>query len=122
MVVQNGQNSGHVPNQGVDILEFLLVSGNIQRLKDGLEYITEIDEDTTEKIRDEHREGEYDSKRKIVCECGLIKKRYDQCSSIAPDHRTKIKDTPMDRHKVVPCSGGSYLQDWCSVRNAQRSW
>lgn len=57
VVVQSAMYDGFIESQGVDILEFLLVPGNIQRLKDGLEFITIVDLGIVLEIQEEHSES-----------------------------------------------------------------
>ncbi|EED14808.1 conserved hypothetical protein [Talaromyces stipitatus ATCC 10500] len=69
MVAQYCQWDGYLEGQGLDILNFLLVPGNIDRLKQGLEYITIVDDKTIEDLVSGHTYSTHGENGK-VCECG----------------------------------------------------
>lgn len=69
MVAQYCQWDGYLEGQGANILQFLLVPGNIERLKKGLTRITPVDEQTVQDILGKHRYSTYRNNQK-VCECG----------------------------------------------------
>jgi hypothetical protein len=69
MVAQYCQWDGYLEGQGAKILEFLLVPGNIERLKKGLTRITPVDDETVNEILGKHRYSTFKGNKK-VCECG----------------------------------------------------
>lgn len=69
MVAQYSQWDGYLEGQGASILQFLLVPGNIERLKKGLTRITLVDDQTVQDILGKHRFSTYKNNKK-VCECG----------------------------------------------------
>lgn len=69
MVAQYCQWDGYLEGQGARILEFLLVPGNIERLKKGLTRITPVDDQTVQDILGKHRYSSFKNNKK-VCECG----------------------------------------------------
>ena len=69
MVAQYCQWDGYLEGQGAKLLEFLLVPGNIERLKKGLTRITPVDDQTVQDILDKHSYSTFKNNKK-VCECG----------------------------------------------------
>ncbi|KAI7976382.1 hypothetical protein EIK77_007711 [Talaromyces pinophilus] len=69
MVAQYCQWDGYLEGQGAKILKFLLVPGNIERLKKGLTRITPVDDQTVQDILDKHSYSTFKNNKK-VCECG----------------------------------------------------
>lgn len=69
MVAQYCQWDGYLEGQGAKILEFLLVPGNIERLKKGVTRITPVDDQTVQDILDKHSYSTFKNNKK-VCECG----------------------------------------------------
>jgi hypothetical protein len=72
MVAQYTQWDGYLEGQGWAILQFLLVPGNIQRLKAGMEFITVVDDDTVRQMGEGHEYNTYDRFGQRVCQCGTV--------------------------------------------------
>lgn len=72
MVAQYTQWDGYLEGQGWKILQFLLVPGNIERLKAGMEYITIIDNETVSQLVEGHSYDTFDRFGRRVCQCGAV--------------------------------------------------
>lgn len=71
MVAQYSQWDGYLEGQGSNILRFLLVPGNIERLKRGLNFITVVDDATVKKLIGRHTSWTFKNQKK-VCRCGAV--------------------------------------------------
>ncbi|RAO70407.1 uncharacterized protein BHQ10_006419 [Talaromyces amestolkiae] len=95
MVAQYCQWDGYLEGQGANILQFLLVPSNIERLKKGLTRITPVDDQTVQDILGKHRYSTYKNNKK-VCECGAAVSFQEQekCfpSTLNRDTGAKILD------------------------------
>lgn len=69
VVAQYCRWDGYLEGQGERILRFLLVPGNIERLKKGLTRITPVDDQTVHNILNEHGYSTFKNNKK-VCKCG----------------------------------------------------
>lgn len=73
MVAQYSQWDGYLEGQGWQILQFLLVPGNIQRLKAGMELITILDEDEVRELMEKHSYATVDIPGRYICQCGSVR-------------------------------------------------
>ncbi|KAH8704016.1 hypothetical protein BGW36DRAFT_287068 [Talaromyces proteolyticus] len=70
MVAQYTQFDGYLEGQGWSILKFLVVHGNIDRLKAGMEFVSIIDRERLTQLVSGHGYTTSDHSGQMVCECG----------------------------------------------------
>lgn len=90
MVAQYSQWDGYLEGQGWDILQFLLVPGNIQRLKAGMEFITILEPEKAQKLLENHSYESLESDG-YVCQCGAVRSYTETSKKCFPP--TLSRDT-----------------------------
>ncbi|KAL3713400.1 hypothetical protein TMatcc_002103 [Talaromyces marneffei ATCC 18224] len=109
MVAQYCQWDGYLEGQGATILQFLLVPGNIERLKKGVGHITPVNDETVQEILSKHRFSTFKNNKK-VCECGAAVPFSVQETCFPP---TLNRDTGA---KIFDIIAAARLDDYIPIR------
>jgi hypothetical protein len=110
MVAQYCQWDGYLEGQGAKILQFLLVPGNIERLKKGLTRITPVDDEMVKDILGKHRFSTFKNNKK-VCECGAAVPFHESPNCFPP---TLNRDTGA---KIFDIIAAARLDDYIPIRS-----